>query len=178
MHTVHGSCEVGDIIRFHRFKIQDYKNQAQGCSNASFTSWIRFKKDADGYEYEGNKNSTITEQDEQIVKGLREWLRTRPALAGLIEAKLSDSVAMDTGDQTTADAVFQSPSKRSRLNEDTTNQNRDSSLFNKLLYLQPKLTTLANVKQDGFFDLVCQLCAKCSSKGFKFIIIWDGTTTK
>ena len=181
LHTVNKSCQVGDIIRFHRFKIQDYKSQAQGCSNASFTSWIRFKREADDYEFEGNKNSTITEQDQEIVKRLRDWLKTRPALAGLIEAGLSDPVAMDTSDQASANAVdlvVQSPSKRSRLNEETSSVGKDTGLFNRLLYLQPKLTTLANVKQDGFFDLVCQLCAKCSSKGFKFIIVWDGTSTK
>ncbi len=59
-------CEVGDIIRIHRIKIQTFEQQPQGVGT-SFCSWIRFKQDDDSFEFVGNKNTSIDDYDRYAV---------------------------------------------------------------------------------------------------------------
>jgi hypothetical protein len=61
-------CEIGDIVRFHRLRIQEYMSKPQGVCTKSYTSWIRFKRQTSNFIYEGNKNSFVNEQDQEIVR--------------------------------------------------------------------------------------------------------------
>lgn len=77
---IRDSCAVGDIVRLHRIKIQEYPTgQPQGLHMAKFSSWVCFKRAASDqeantsaeFEHVGNKgNHTIySEQDHIIVSG-------------------------------------------------------------------------------------------------------------
>ena len=63
-------CEVGDILRFHRVKVQDYKGQPQAVLH-NFSSWARFKRlgtpPALAAVVGNRPNVVVTPQDEQIV---------------------------------------------------------------------------------------------------------------
>ena len=37
---------------------------------------------------------------------------------------------------------------------------------------------ISQISQECYFDIVCQVCAICESRGTKFLMVWDGTKSK
>ena len=88
--SVASSCEIGDIVRFHRVKGQMYNNESQCVVNGTFSTWIRFKRNSDTFDYVGNRSaSRINDFDKAKVSELRDWLKTNPQVHALYEAGLS-----------------------------------------------------------------------------------------
>lgn len=41
---IRDACQIGDIVRFHRIRVQEYRGNPQGVHVAKMSSWIRFKR--------------------------------------------------------------------------------------------------------------------------------------
>jgi hypothetical protein len=89
---------------------------------------------------------------------LRAWLKTNPQLSGLIEAQIS------------------TPANQSISNDDLNTTNT----FNRTINLThiPQLITFSKIPQEGFFDIICQVCGILESKDILILLLWDGTKTK
>lgn len=165
--STENDCEPGDIIRFHRFNTQEWNQEAQGVSHQTMTSWIRFKRNDTDFKFVGNRTSnTITDYDKARVTELREWLNTNPNLKALIDCGVSTGSSDDNSENVTSTSGY--------IPVTTVT---DLKTINKLPI--PNLFNLSNVPKEGFFDIVCQVCAKCQLIGQnkKFLFCWDGTKT-
>lgn len=100
----------------------------------------------------------MNEEDKKNVTQLRAWLKTNPQLSGLIEAQISIPISL----QMTNDNL----NSANTLNR-TLNLNRTS-----------QLVTLSKIPQEGFFDIVCQVCGILENKEILILLVWDGTKTK
>lgn len=85
---------------------------------------------------------------------IREWLKTNPANQHLYEAKLSIAPQVNT----TIDPIQQ-----------------PSMAINNCDDYKANYRTISSIKNDGFYDLICQVCAICDVNATKFIIVWDST---
>ncbi|KAF6086624.1 protection of telomeres 1 [Phyllostomus discolor] len=67
----------GDIVRFHRLKIQVYKNETQGITSSGFAS-LTFEGTlgAPVTPRTSNKNFNFTTEDHKMVETLRSWAST------------------------------------------------------------------------------------------------------
>lgn len=93
-------CKVGDIVRFHRLKIQVYKNELQGINTSGFASLT----------FEGTLGTPVTArtsskqfsfsaQDREMVEALRVWASTHiPASSAVVQ--LCDVQPMQYNDLT------------------------------------------------------------------------------
>lgn len=140
-------------------QINSFNNQAQGCCSEKISSWTRFKRADDGFEFLSNKNTTIDDKDKKHVSSLREWLKSNPNNPYLLEAGLSDKEIVDFGSW--------------KQEEYRTN----SKLFNH--YLPNARFVQFSRLGEGYIDIICQVCAVCKdSKDYNFLLVWDGTQTK
>ncbi|XP_058510964.1 protection of telomeres protein 1 [Ochotona princeps] len=66
--------KVGDIVRFHRLKIQQYKNEIQGITSSGFAS-LTFEGtlSAPVIPRTSNKYFSFTTKDHKMVEALRVW---------------------------------------------------------------------------------------------------------
>jgi len=135
--TIADACQVGDIIRCHRFYLQFFNGNAQGTGGNNWSSWCSFKRDTDDTDFQSNKSATVDQQDISLVKGLRDWLKTNPNLDALVEAGL----------------VFKEQFDLSRLNP-IDSVNTDSTLDFYLSNL--KIVQFSRIS-EGFLDIICQV---------------------
>lgn len=63
-------CQIGDIVRFKRVKIQEFNRLAQGLVS-QHSSWVTFKKDSNEYHTKYS-SSTVSEMDKKRVELLFE----------------------------------------------------------------------------------------------------------
>lgn len=110
--------------------------------NATFSSWIRFKRAKDNdFSFEGNNpSSSIDDEDKKRVKELREWLKTNPKVDALYEAGLS------------------TPMNTSGLNENQLDyaasiMNMDTNNAIDLSKVHLKLSNFSQVCKEGFLIL-------------------------
>ncbi len=130
-------CQVGDIIRCHRFYLQFFNGNAQGTGGNMWSSWCSFKRAADNMDFESSKNSVIDSQDVTLVNNLRNWLKTNPDLDALVDAGL----------------VCQEQFDVSRLNP-TNSVNTNSTLDFYLSNL--KIVQFSGIT-EGYLDIICQV---------------------
>ncbi|KAL1777734.1 protection of telomeres protein 1 isoform X1 [Sigmodon hispidus] len=77
--------KVGDIVRFHRLKIQVYKNELQGINSSGFAS-LTFEGTL-GTPVTARTSSKVfnfTAQDQKIVEALRVWASTHISASSAI----------------------------------------------------------------------------------------------
>ena len=86
---------------------------------------------------------------------MRDWLKTQP-----------DNLAFK--DTTT---IVKSPTIASVTENPNGNQNGQQLKINNM-------STFSKFPLEGFFDIVCQVCAICTNKDTKFVLVWDGTLSK
>lgn len=89
------------------------------------------------------------------MKELREWLKTQP----------DNSAFKDTT------LISKAPST-------TTSPVANRALLSATKPKINNLVSLAKFPIDGYFDMVCQVCALCSTNETNFVYVWDGCTTK
>ncbi len=82
---------------------------------------------------------------------MRKWLKTNPNVNALYESLLRN-------DQ------FSSNTTRNSSTINDTNSNN--------------IISFSMIQEKYFCNLVCQICAICSTKKTKFLVLWDGTKTK
>lgn len=169
-------CQVGDIVRFHRIKVQEFNGNAQGVV-FKFCSWITFKRDSTDYLFESkNTTSTINDYDKNRVKELRNWLKTNPQNNALYEADLSKAVDLNDTAFLTTHFLNQASNTMNMIVNKTISSTADNN--SSLAYFK-KNSPFSSITQFGYFDIVCQLCAVCSEvSGIKFMIAWDSTKSK
>jgi hypothetical protein len=120
------------------------------------------------------------------VKELNDWLKTNPQNKALFEAYLSTpALEQQTGpggaDPTpeelehNAAQMLMTPSAARPTTQLSTSPGRKNDKPNCVTF--SSVSALAQ-SQMVHYDIVCQLCAICDNKGFKFIIVWDGTKSK
>ncbi|XP_068943233.1 protection of telomeres protein 1 isoform X1 [Petaurus breviceps papuanus] len=82
--------KIGDIVRFHRLKIQQYKNEIQGVTTVGFSS-LTFEGTlgTSVIPRTSSKIYTFTTDDQKIVEALRIWAANRISSSGAL-IKLSD----------------------------------------------------------------------------------------
>ncbi|RNA18085.1 protection of telomeres 1 [Brachionus plicatilis] len=154
------SCELGDVVRLNRIKIQVFNGQPQAVCNNLFSSWIRFKR-SDPQSYSG-QSTTVNQDDLDRVKHLLNWLDTSPKNQALYEASLSvprEPSAVTDSDIEMAASVM-NMQHLEKINHEPS---------------KCELTKFSNVKKDTYVNIVCQICALCDNKGVKFVFVWDGT---
>ncbi|CAF1029090.1 unnamed protein product [Brachionus calyciflorus] len=160
-------CEIGDVLRFHRIKVQNF-NGPQGVSCESASTWVLFKR-TNPTEYSGNNvNSVVTDEDFSRVKQLLEWVKTNPRNKAMFEAGLSIAEAPVT-DFNENDLEMAA----SIMNLHTNEIQMPSISVPDISKL--KLSNFSLMTQNGYVDLVCQISAICDNKGVKFLLVTDGT---
>lgn len=155
--TISNTCEVGDILRCHRFNIQKFNDQPQGSASQLYSSWVRFKSNENSMDFIANKNCTIEDQDKSKVSELRTWLRSDPVSDALYEAGLSTKCLELT--------------ELNPLNQLNSKQNFKYYLTDLKLVQFSRLS-------ESYIDIICQICAICKRNDYYFIIAWDGTTSR
>uniref|UniRef100_G3WTD7 Protection of telomeres protein 1 n=2 Tax=Sarcophilus harrisii TaxID=9305 RepID=G3WTD7_SARHA len=92
--------KVGDIVRFHRLKIQQYKNEIQGVTTVGFSS-LTFEGTLGTpiIPRTSSKIYTFTTDDQKTVETLRVWAANHISSSGTL-IKLSDVKAMQYFDLT------------------------------------------------------------------------------
>ena len=184
--SIGDSCELGDIIRFHRIKVQAYNGQPQAVVYNLFSTWICFKRGGGDFSYEGRTdvNSTINDSDRKRVRELRAWLKTNPQSEALFEAGLATPATNSVADQSELvnemliQAAAQMNMDQLSVTTATTqisphkSPNKGSIRYVPFSSINPVIGGMAH------YDVVCQLCAICDNKGIKFILVWDGTKSK
>uniref|UniRef100_A0A5F8GHC2 Protection of telomeres protein 1 n=1 Tax=Monodelphis domestica TaxID=13616 RepID=A0A5F8GHC2_MONDO len=92
--------KIGDIVRFHRLKIQQYKNEIQGVTTVGFSS-LTFEGTLGTpvIPRTSSKIYTFTTDDQKTVEALRIWAANHISSSGTL-IKLSDIKAMQYFDLT------------------------------------------------------------------------------
>ncbi|XP_044534099.1 protection of telomeres protein 1 [Gracilinanus agilis] len=92
--------KIGDIVRFHRLKIQQYKNEIQGVTTVGFSS-LTFEGTLGTpvIPRTSSKIYTFTTDDQKTVEALRIWAANHISSSGAL-IKLSDIKAMQYFDLT------------------------------------------------------------------------------
>uniref|UniRef100_A0A4X2K3Q3 Protection of telomeres protein 1 n=1 Tax=Vombatus ursinus TaxID=29139 RepID=A0A4X2K3Q3_VOMUR len=92
--------KIGDIVRFHRLKIQQYKNEIQGVTTVGFSS-LTFEGTLGTpvIPRTSSKIYTFTSDDQKTVEALRVWAAHHISSSGAL-IKLSDVKAMQFFDLT------------------------------------------------------------------------------
>lgn len=159
---INANCEVGDVVRLNRIKVQSFNNQAQGVCNELFGSWVKFKKNNPKCHVGQSEN--VTEDDFNRANDLFNWLNTNPKNQALYEAKLSAPAELSS--ELIAETDLDTAAKVMNM------QNLDQVCQgpNRI-----KLVNFSSLQKDTYVNIVCQICALCDNKGVKFVLVWDGS---
>ena len=153
-------CNVGDIVRIHRFKVQSFHNSPQGVVVPKMSSLIRFKLNDEDFSYEGNHSpsSAITfgENDKVKVKALRDWVKS--------DQKVAEFLKNET--------------QHNFFSNNNNNNYKDSKMSSNMQTSFPIINPIkiSQVSQNSFFDIILQICGICKDvNGITFLMVWDGT---
>lgn len=160
-------CQVGDIVRLKRTKIQEFNEHAQACVS-QWSSWVTFKGGPSAIDYKHHARSSssiVSEADKKRVKELREWLKTNPRNQQLFEANLA-CADVNNIDTTLTDDVLNREAARMNL---ATTASNPATTSNQLRQPPPIIvssgtshfTTFSalSIKHGSFShcDIVCQV---------------------
>ena len=159
---IYANCELGDVVRLNRIKVQSFNDQPQGVCNELFGSWVRFKRN-NPHSYSGQSNN-VDQDDLNRVNDLFNWLNTNPKNQSLYEAQLSVPIELST------ESICQSDLDIAAKAMNMQNLDQINQESNKI-----KLTNFSILQRDTYVNIVCQICALCENKGVKFVLVWDGS---
>lgn len=130
-------------------KIDIFNNHAQGVGKNNYSHWIRFKRNATDFEYEGSgAQSTFEESDKELVTELREWLRTNPQVDALIEAGLATSASSIVASEDINESTLAAAAAIMSMNPSYFPANRLENL---------NLVKFEKLQPETFVDIICQV---------------------
>ena len=107
---------------------------------------------------------------------MNNWLKTNPQNTALFEANLATRAPDQTNTEPTEEEIEQGATRMMLMSPQATSPPKK---FNEKVRCVPFSSVSALTQgQMVHYDIVCQVCAICDNKGFKFIIVWDGTKSK
>ena len=146
-------CDIGDIVRLHRLKVQSYKNSPQGLVT-KICSLIRFKLNDTDFFYKANRMPIsaikFDDSDKAKINELREWAKSKKIESEYLRIEMKQN------------------SSSNRLSGNSSNYQSSFPILNPI--------KISQINQNSFFDIILQVCAICSDcNGTKFLMVWDGT---